>query len=254
MTSFAPGNFCWFELVTSDQNAAKDFYTNLFGWTAEDSPMGPDEVYTMLSHDGKNVGALYGMNAQQKERGVPPHWNLYISSDNVDETTKKAESLGAKAIMQPFDVMEFGRMSLIQDPSGAMFCLWQAKSHHGAGLYGDPGSFCWSELYTKDPAASKDFYTQLLGWSTGGDEYYTEWKNADKSIGGMMNIQKEWGEVPPHWMSYVLVNNCDETIAKAKSLGAKVFVEPQDIPNMGRFAIFDDPQGAGIAIYQMAQK
>src|SRR5580765_3866885 len=106
MTSYAPGNFCWFELVTSDQNAAKDFYTNVFGWKAEDSPMGPDAFYTTLTIDGKSVGALYGMDAEQKKRGVPPHWNLYIAVASVDETTKKAESLGAKIIMAPFDVMD----------------------------------------------------------------------------------------------------------------------------------------------------
>jgi predicted enzyme related to lactoylglutathione lyase len=254
MTSYAPGNFCWFELVTSDQNAAKDFYAKVFGWKAEDSPMGPDAFYTILNVDGKNVGALYGMDPEQKKRGVPPHWNLYISVASADDMTKKAESLGAKIIMAPFDVMDFGRMSVIQDPTGGMFCTWEAKKHTGAGLYGEIGTFCWTELYTNDPNKAKDFYTKLFGWEIGGDPNYTEWKNAGKSIGGMMKIQKEWGEVPPHWMSYVLVKNCDETSAKITSLGGKLYVGPQDIENVGRFAVGDDPQGAGFAIYEMKTK
>jgi len=254
MTSYAPGNFCWFELVTSDQNAAKDFSNKLFGWKADDTPMGPDSFYTMLSIDGKNIGALYGMDNEQKKRGIPPHWNLYTSTGSADETTKKAESLGAKILMAPFDVMDVGRMSIIQDPTGGMFCTWEAKKHIGAALYGEIGAFCWSELYTNNPDAAKDFYSKLFGWEIGGDVNYTEWKNDGKAIGGMMKIRAEWGEVPPHWISYVLVSNCDEVAAKLTSLGGKIYVGPQDIENMGRFAVAEDPQGAELAIYQQKTK
>jgi len=254
MTSYAPGNFCWFELVTKDQNAAKAFYSAVFGWEAQDSPMGPDAFYTMLLKDGKNIGALYGMDNAQLERGVPPHWNVYISTDNADEITKKAESLGGTAVMAPFDVMDVGRMSMIKDPTGAIFAVWEASKHTGAQLIGETGSFCWWELNTNDTQKGKAFYTALFGWDTGGDANYTEWKSGKNTFGGMMDIKPEWGPVPPHWLSYILVDDCDATASKIKELGGSVFVGPQDIENMGRFAIADDPQHAGFAIYQRTVK
>ncbi|HYM21015.1 MAG TPA: VOC family protein [Candidatus Kapabacteria bacterium] len=255
VTSYKPGNFSWCELVTSDQAAAKSFYSKVFGWDINDSPMGPDQFYTMLEIGGKPVGALYGMDKAQMDRGIPPHWNVYVSVTNVDESTKKAASLGGQILMEPFDVMEHGRMSIVKDPTGGMICLWQPVKFPGASLVGENGAFCWWELYTNDIEGAKKFYTSLFGWTTGGDANYAEWKNSDGvSIGGMMQIQKEWGEVPPHWMSYVMVADCDKTAELAKSLGAQVFVGPQDIPNMGRFAVLDDPQHAGFAIYQMAVK
>jgi predicted enzyme related to lactoylglutathione lyase len=254
MTSYAPGNFCWCELVTTDQKAAKDFYSKLFGWGITDSPMGPDAFYTMLDIDGKNVGALYGMDKAQLERGVPPHWNVYISTASADETTKKAESLGGKTMLPPFDVMDVGRMSMIQDPTGAMFAVWEARKHIGADLVGELNSFCWWELNTKDTAKAKEFYTNLCGWETGGDANYTEWKSGGQSMGGMMEIKPEWGPVPPNWLSYILVDNCDQSVAKVKELGGSVMMGPQDIENMGRFAVVADPQHAVFALYQRNAK
>ena len=250
VTSHAPGNFCWFELATSDQKAAKDFYSSAFGWEIDDQPMGPDQFYTMLKVNGKNIGALFAMSKEEMGSGIPPHWGLYISVANADETAKKAESLGGKIIMAPFDVMDVGRMAVIQDPTGAIFSIWQASKHLGASLIGETNSFCWWELNTKDTAKAKEFYTQLFGWTTGGDPNYTEWKNGDKTIGGMMEIQPEWGPVPPNWLSYIQVNNCDESAAKIKELGGSVMMGPQDIPNMGHFAVVADPQRAVFAIYQ----
>jgi predicted enzyme related to lactoylglutathione lyase len=254
MTSYAPGNFCWCELITSDQNASKDFYSKVFGWEPEDSPMGPDVFYTMLKSGGKTVGALYGMDAEQQKRNVPPHWNLYIYTDNVDELTKKAESLGGKVTMQPFDVMDIGRMSAIEDPTGAIFFPWQAKKFSGAELAGEANSFCWWELNTKEPEKAKEFYTKLFGWTTGGDANYTEWKNNGESIGGMMEIQPEWGPVPTNWLCYIMVDNCDTIAAKIKELDGHVMMEPDDIPNMGRFAVVADPQRAAFALYQPMRK
>ncbi len=249
MTSYAPGNFCWFELATSDQTAAKSFYSNIFGWVPNDSPMGEGQFYTMLTKNGADVGALYGMDMAQRDRGIPPHWNMYVSVANCDESTKKAASLGATVMMDPFDVMEHGRMSVIKDPTGAMLCLWQANKYIGAGVVGETNAFCWFEVYTNDTEAAKKFYTSLFGWGVGGDANYTEWKMGDQSIGGMMKIQADWGNVPPHWLGYVMVENCEATVAKIKELGGKVFVEPMDVPGMGRFAVADDPQGAGFAIF-----
>ena len=133
-----PGSFCWFELATSDQAAAKKFYGGLFGWTANDSPMGPGAYYTMFQLWGRNVGAAYTLD--QAQQGLPPFWGTYVAVANVDETTAKAKTLGATVLAGPFDVGEHGRMSVLLDPTGAAINVWQAKQHHGVGLDAEPRS------------------------------------------------------------------------------------------------------------------
>lgn len=244
ITKSKPGSFCWFELATSDQNGAKKFYGGLFGWTATDAPMGPDAFYTMFHLRGKNVGAAY----KNDQPGVPPYWGTYVAVTNVEESMAKAKSLGGNVVFGPVDVAEHGRLAVITDPTGATFSVWQADQHQGVELWGEVGAFCWSELMTRDTALATKFYTSLFGWKTKVSEAagmpYTHWQNDGADIGGMMEIQKEWGPMPPNWGNYVQVSNCDETAAKAASLGGKVCMPPTDIPNTGRFAIIQDPQGA----------
>ena len=120
----APGSFCWIELGTTDQNAAKQFYSRLLGWTAEDFPMGPNEVYTMFSLDGRNTAGCYNLTPDMTAHGLPPHWLLYIAVVNADETVAKITRAGGSIMKPAFDVMEFGRMAVCQDPSGAAFAVW----------------------------------------------------------------------------------------------------------------------------------
>lgn len=251
-----PGNFCWFELATSDQEAAKKFYGGLFGWTAMDFPMGPHGYYTMFQQRGKQVGAAYTLMPDQTQHGVPPHWGTYVAVTSVDDAIGKAKTLGATVLAGPMDVFEHGRMAVLRDPTGAAICVWQAKQHQGVGLWGELGAFCWSELLTRDTAAATKFYTSLFGWkakvSEGAGFPYTHWQNDGADIGGMMAIMEQWGPVPPNWSNYVQVQNCDESAAKAASLGGKVCVPPTDIPNTGRFAMLQDPQGAMFSVIALA--
>lgn len=248
INGFVPGRFCWVELGTSDQAGAKAFYSGLFGWTPDDRPMGPDLVYTTLKHSGRDAGALYGL--QPDQAGVPPHWMIYVAVASADEAAKKAAGLGAKTIMAPFDVMDFGRMAVFEDPTGARFSVWEARTHKGMTVVDEPGAFCWGELLTKDPAKAEPFYRGLFGWGTKGDPKggYTEWTHGGQSIGGMMPITAEWGDVPSHWGVYFQVNDCDATVAKAKGIGAKTMLEPKDLPGTGRFAMLRDPQGAEFSV------
>src|SRR3977135_1757250 len=139
--SYAPGTFCWVELATSDSDAAKKFYTGLFGWTPEDRPVGPEMVYTMLNLDGKSVGALYQMEPERLTQGVPPNWQSYVLAESADDSATKAKELGATLLAGPFDVMTAGRMAVVQDPTGAVFGLWQTGEHKGAGVVNVPNSF-----------------------------------------------------------------------------------------------------------------
>src|SRR5438552_10088174 len=144
-TKPAPGSFCWFELATTNQDAAKDFYTKVFGWQANDFPMG-EGSYTFLMQNGNSVGALYSQLPDERNMGIPPHWNTYIATPSADEAAKKAKSLGANILVEPFDVMNSGRMTVIQDPTGAVFPAWESKNPAMTTVVNEPGAFCWSEL------------------------------------------------------------------------------------------------------------
>jgi predicted enzyme related to lactoylglutathione lyase len=249
VTRHEPGSFCWAELATTDAGAAKKFYTALFGWGFEDSPAGPDMVYTTLKKNGKSVGALYKMRPDQK--GMPPNWMTYVTVASADESAKKAKGLGGKLMMEPFDVMDVGRMAIIEDQQGAKICIWEAKKHIGAEVVNEPGALCWAELDTTDTESAERFYTGLFGWGAKVSEAYTEWQQGETSIGGMMKIPKEWGPVPPNWLVYFAVADCDATAKRTGELGGGTIVPPTDIPGMGRFSVLRDPQGAVFAIYKL---
>jgi predicted enzyme related to lactoylglutathione lyase len=254
--SYTPGTFCWVELATHDGKDAKRFYGNLFGWSSQDNPIGPDEYYTMLRLNGKDVGALYQMSSQEQSAGVPPHWTSYVSVANADESTAKAGELGGKILKPAFDVMDAGRMSVIQDPTGATFCLWQPRRHPGARLVNQAGAFCWNELATPDTREAGDFYSGLFGWGTMvqdmGPIPYTTFTNNGRPAAGMYQPTGEEAGMPPAWLVYFTVTDCDAAAALAQSLGAAEIAPPEDIPGIGRYSILADPQGAPFAIIKLA--
>ena len=151
-------------------------------------------------------------------------------------------------------------MAVLQDPQGAVFCVWQAKAHIGARLVGETGTFCWDELWTTDPKKAAEFYAGLFGWEAKESSAdapagsYTEWVNAGQPIGGMLQISPEMGPVPPNWLPYFMVEDCDAAGEKATALGGKLQVPPTDIPNVGRFAVVQDPQGAMFSIFKPAPR
>jgi predicted enzyme related to lactoylglutathione lyase len=229
----------------------------MFGWDVNELPIGPGEIYSMFLMRGKEVAAASRMGQQEQQGGAPPHWNLYVTVANVDESVKRAEALGAKVLAPPFDVMDVGRMSILQDPTGAMFQLWEARKHIGAKILNEPGALCWSELTTRDPKAAESFYTKLFGWAAnhttaaGGMEY-TEFSNQGQPAVGMLLMPREMpASTPSYWMPYFQVTDCDGSAAKATALGGRVMVPPQDIPKTGRFAIVTDPQGAMFAVFTL---
>jgi len=253
-----PGSFSWAELGTSDTKAAKGFYGGLFGWTPNDMPMGPDQVYTMFEIGGKPVGAMYSLDKNMREMGIPPHWMLYVTVTNADETAARISAHGGKLMKEPFDVFDAGRMAVIQDPTGAAFCLWQANKHIGAQRIDEVNTLCWSELLTTDKPKALEFYSKLFGWTMktnpSDPNQYTEFSNQGKPIGGIMQIRKEMGNMPSNWAPYFMVASVDDSAAKAKQSGGTLRMPPTDIPNTGRFASIADPQGAGFSIFQPAAR
>ncbi|HTY41921.1 MAG TPA: VOC family protein [Thermoanaerobaculia bacterium] len=258
VTRHDPGAFSWAELATTDAAGAKAFYTGLFGWTFTDGPMGPgpEDVYTRLQLSGRDVGALYPMMKDQRSQGVPPFWLCYVTVVSADEAAKKARALGGKVCAEPFDVMDYGRMAILQDPSGATLAVWQPGTHPGVGRFGEEGAPCWMELATRDVAGAKKFYAGVFGWGwqdpRGDGMPYTEILRGGQPMGGMYPLGPEMGQAPPNWTLYFQVADCDAAAVRAKSLGGRLVVEPKELPNVGRFAVVQDPQGAFFSLYQPA--
>jgi predicted enzyme related to lactoylglutathione lyase len=253
--SYPPNTFCWTELMSTDLEKSTKFFSALFGW--ETNVISAEwGSYTMAMKGDKQVAGLYERSEDQKKMGVPSNWLSYVGVENVDEMCENAKNLGAQALMEPFDVMDAGRMVAMIDPHGAAFAMWQAKNSPGSALANEPGSFTWNELYANDVDGAGSFYTNLFGWGSEtadmGGMKYTSFMNGERPAGGMMEIQKDWGDVPPNWMVYFAVANCDDAAKKIAELGGTVNMGPKDIPEVGRFAVGIDPTGAAFAIIQLA--
>jgi predicted enzyme related to lactoylglutathione lyase len=252
----APGTFCWAELLTGDTDGAKKFYTELLGWSHHDDPIPGGGVYTMLKLGDGDVGALYGLMEDLKAAGVPPHWLGYVTVEDAAATAAKAKQLGGTVLKDAFDVFDIGTMAVIQDPTGAAFAIWQPKKHTGYD-YNDAraGTVCWNELATNDVGKAGKFYSELLPWQRTimdmGPVPYTMFTAGEARAAGMMEMTEEWGGIPPHWMIYFAVTDCDAVAEKAKSLGGEVKVPPTDIPTVGRFSVIQDPQGAVFSIIKL---
>ena len=251
---YEPGTFSWVDLATTDPAAAKAFYGALFGWTAEDMPAGEAGIYTMLRLDGDDVAALYEMQPEMRAQGVPPHWANYVTVADVDATAAKARELGGIVFGEPFDVLDSGRMAVIQDPTGATVMAWQPGRHIGAGRVNDPGCLTWNDLVTRDIQAARTFYEGLFGWQTepieeNGQVVYVTIKNRDRINGGMMPMTPQHGDAPPHWLPYFTATSCDEAVSRLNELGGTTLAGPMEM-GAGRIAVIRDPQGAAFALFE----
>jgi predicted enzyme related to lactoylglutathione lyase len=247
-TEYAPGTFSWADLATTDPVAAKAFYNGLFGWEAEDFPVG-EGVYSMMRRDGRQVGAISGQQQSQIDAGVPPLWNSYVTVASADETAARAIELGATVHAGPFDVEDAGRMAVIADPQGAFLMIWEKRGHAGAELVNAPGALCWNELASPDPKASGEFYAALFGWTVapmeGAPMPYFVISVGERSNGGISELP---AGLPPHWLVYFATEEIDSGIARLEELGGTKLSGPHDI-GIAKFAIVADPQGATFALY-----
>jgi uncharacterized protein len=248
------GSFCWMELGTTDQAGAKSFYSNLFGWTADEIPMGPGMTYTMFRSGGKDTAGGYKLMKDQLDAHVPPHWMLYVRVDNADESAAKAVQLGAQQLVPPSDIPNVGRFAVIQDPAGANISIFQPGQHRGIQNFGDPGALCWADLNTTDAEKASRFYGGLFGWTfeTGKDGYRHIINGSDKHnmIGGIPPRMHAPPGAPSHWMSYFHVTDCKASAVKAAKLGASTLMPADLIPEVGTIAVISDPQGAVFALFQ----
>ena len=255
VTSHAPGTPSWFELSTTDEKGAMEFYSAIFGWVDDPQPIYENWSYHMQKLNGLEAAAIYQQQADERKLGVPPHWNTYFSVTNVDESVARVQQAGGSLLFGPMDVFAAGRMAMLQDRQGAAFAVWQAEGHIGCRVKGEPVAIMWNELMTSDQTDATEFYTGLLGLGSGlmeGPMEYTLLKVSGDDVAGVMQITEDMGPVPPNWMLYFGVANVDDTTSQAEALGAIVLVPGTDIPGVGRFATIQDPQGAVFGMFTHA--
>ena len=259
VTSHAQGAPSWAELDTIDEQEALTFYSALFGWEDDPQEMAPGWFYHMQKLNGLPACSIYKQSDEELEQNIPSHWTLYFTVGNVDETVEAVKGNSGQIVFGPMDVFDAGRMAMCQDPQGAMFAIWQANQHIGCRVKEETGAMYWNELLTTDRSAAVDFYVAALGVEPGEvmqPHEYAMLQAGGVNVAGIMQITPDMGEFPPHWTVYFGVDSADETVAKAQSLGASVFVPPTDIvpfegqPPIGRFASLADPQGAPFNIFQ----
>ncbi len=264
---YIPGVPCWVDTSLPDPEAVLAFYGGLFGWEFEDMmPEGSAGKYFIGRIRGGDAAAI-----GSTPEGAPPMamWNTYVWVESADETASKARDASGGVVMEPFDVMDSGRMAVLTDPEGAAFCVWQAKNHKGAKVVNEHGSLNFNGLATRNPDGAKAFYGAVFGWETlalGAGSMWTLPAYGDHLeeaspglreqmvatgapegfidvVAALNPIADDDSDTPAHWSVTFAVDDADATAAKASELGGEIIAGPLDAP-WTRMVVIKDPQGA----------
>ena len=248
-TTIAINRPSWVDLATTDAEAARNFYSQLFGWEMEVSD---DPQYGGYATAKVPDGSAAGIGPKQ-DANLPNAWSLYIGTDDIGALAQSVRDNGGQVIAEPFDVGDQGRMAVFADPSGAIFQAWEAAQDTGF-THDGPNTFGWAELNARGVADVVPFYEKLFGWTTRvseldpGQPPYREFQQDGESILGAWEMNPQVpAEVPNYWQVYFNVEDVDAAYDKARELGATEIYAPADFPG-GRFAILNDPQGASFAL------
>ncbi|MCM2412454.1 MULTISPECIES: VOC family protein [unclassified Streptomyces] len=262
MAAFAQSAPCWVDVQLPDLEAGKRFYGELFGWTfrAGDGP------YADALSDGKLVAAL----AAKQDGRMPTAWGIYFATEDITASVARIRECGGQVITDPVRAGRSGALAQAADPGGAVFGLWQAGERKGFQKQNEPGSFCWTEVYTRQKDRVDPFYEKVFGFrSTDPDEVgsgapgtdearidFRMWSPAgtepgpDTAVGGRSVITDAFPAVlPSYFLNYFAVADCDASAETTVRLGGRVLEPPFDIP-YGRMAVLQDNQGAVFAVLQ----
>jgi predicted enzyme related to lactoylglutathione lyase len=259
---------CWIDTSQPDPEAAADFYGALFGWELEDV-MPPDAPgqYFMARIRGKDVAGVGSIPEGAPQMAI---WNTYVWVDSADETASKVRDAGGSVMMEPFDVMDAGRMAVFTDPEGAVFFAWEARANKGSQIVNEHGSNNFNNLNTRDLERAKAFYGAVFGWETleldrgaqmwtlpGYGDHLEELtpglrkgmeemgapNGFEDVVAGVNEIRDDQPDTPAHWGLTFAVDDADAIAEKATELGGKVIAPPFDAPWV-RMTVIADPQGA----------
>lgn len=253
----ARGRFSWYDLMTTDTEAGKAFYTELIGWGVEawQGPM----PYSMWTQDGTALGGVADLPEEAKANGAPPYWLAYVAVDDVDATVARATELGAAVYVPAQDIPDTGRFSVLADPQGAVFAVYSsAKAEAGDDAAAGVGRFSWHELAAENYETAFAFYADLFGWVQGdvhdmgpdlGNYAIYSRREGTTPLGGMFNKP---ADMPAAWVLYIRVDDVTKAAARVSELGGNVVNGPMEVPGGDVIAQCVDPQGAFFALHSTA--
>lgn len=250
-SAWPPGTPCWVDLAVNDLERAKIFYGTLFGW---EILTGPPESggYSMAMVEGRQVAGI----GPKQDPSQPTAWTTYLAVASAAETADKIRSAGGAVHVEPFDVMDAGRMAIVADPAGAVFGLWESQAHTGVDIANVPGTLVWNETLNPDFEGTKKFYAEVFGYDYGdmssGDLQYATIKVDGRDVAGIGGLPPGGpADAPASWTAYFGVTDTDDAVSTVVELGGEALQPPEDSP-YGRMATVRDDQGATFTIVQVA--
>jgi uncharacterized protein len=249
--SYLPGTPCW-DLGTTDPEAARSFYGEIFGWTAEVNERPKAGGYAQFRKDGMAVAGVGEIFTE----GMPPAWTTYIASADIKATAAAITEHGGAVMMDPFDVLDAGRMTVFASPDGAIAGVWDAAKHQGSGFVNEPGAWSWSDLATRDVDTAREFYGNVFGWKLRSDPTWGEYMSLEgREIASISELGPEMPpQVPAHWRVAFLVDDAEATIARAQELGGTPHGPVTEFASGGRQGALADPQGAQFGVMSFSSQ
>ncbi|GAA1928286.1 VOC family protein [Streptomyces sodiiphilus] len=252
----SPGSPRWLDLGAPDVAASAAFYSAVLGWEHRPTGEGRD-VYGLFLKEGRKVAAIGPLT----EEGARSAWTLYFDTPDAEAAARTVERAGGTVRVAPVDTGDMGRMAHVTDPQGAEFALWQPGSEPGLERVNQPGSLYWTELYTPDAAAAKEFYGALFGWTTSDTPLPDDagvysliapaGAREDSMHGGITQLAPEHlartgGRA--YWHPVFAVLDCDGTVARITEEGGTLLMGPEDAEGVGRLAVCLDPSDAEFVV------
>ncbi len=250
------GRFVWYDLWTTDREAARSFYTEVTGWGTQEWS-GGEQPYVMWTVGETTIGGIGPLPEEEARAGVPPRWAGFVAVDDADRATGHAQELGGTVLVPGTDIPEVGRFAVIADPQGAVIALLQRLNEAPGFDRTKAGFVGWHELHTTGRESAWAFYSELFGWQHAGTidmgeaGPYLTFRSADEpedvATGAM--FEPDAMTTPPYWLYYVNVEDLDAALERVRRAGGTVIHGPMEVPGGGRIGACKDPQGGRFALF-----
>src|SRR4051794_9321750 len=257
-SGYQPGVPCWVDTWRADGDAAVAFYTDLFGWEAEDTtPSDAPGKHFMCRLRGRDVAAV-----GSRPNGAPPPtaWGTYVQVASVEDSVARALDAGGSVLLDPFDALDGGRIAVIADPAGASIGGWQPAAHSGAALVNEPGAWSMSMLATPDPEAAEAFYGYVFGWETESFGPFTLWRlpgyvggEPEQPVPRDVVAVMTPSDDAAAWNVDFWVADVERTAERAAELGGQVVVPPTR-GDVGVTSVLADPEGAKFSVSRVGPR
>lgn len=245
------GHFAWYELLTTDVEAASAFYGRVVGWDVKDASTS-GQAYAVFTAGKAPIGGLMELPEEGRRLGATPRWVGYVAVDDMDATAAGISRLGGAIFVPPTD-SNIGRISIVADPQKATFALIQKPPFGGRkpGGLDEPGRVGWHELLAADRKETFDFYGELFGWQkahaeTDPADLYQLFSAGGQTIGGMLTKLPSVSQ--PCWLYYFNVDDIGVAAKRVNAGGGRILQGPIELPDGCWIARCADPQGGLFAL------